>query len=408
MALSFDHTDPETARDPYPAFARLRAEDPAHWCESLGAWMLTRYDDTMAAQRDRRLSADRATPFAERMEATARPDVARMGRVLARWMVFSDPPRHAVLRRLTLEAFTPTAVAALRRRIAAFVDELLDAMAAAGPVRDLMTDFARPLPVAVIAHVLGVPEGDTGRFRAWSEAISGVLGGGPPDRDRLHRGAAALAALDSYLEGVVAGRRRAGATGALADKLIAARDADGAIGEDELVANCSLLLFAGHETTTYLIGAATRLLLERPDQLAALRRDPALAAGAVEETLRYAGAVQAVSRIAREDMRLRGKTVRKGDRVFLVLGAANRDPEAFPDPDRFDIRRKPNRHVAFGYGPHFCVGAPLARLEGEIALNRLAARFPGMALAEPEPAWLPHFVLRGLARLPLALERRAA
>ncbi len=408
MTLAFDAMRQEGARDPYRAYARLRAEDPVHWSESLNAWVLTRYDDVMAAQRDRRFSADRATPFADRMDATARPDVARMGRVLARWMVFSDAPRHPALRRLTLEAFTPTAVESLRPRIAALVDRLLDDMAAAGPNCDLIADFAYPLPAIVIAHVLGVPDRDIDRFRAWSDDIAGVVGGALRDPDRLERGAAALAALDGYLEHTVAERRRTGATGALVDKLIAARDADAALSEEELVANCALLLFAGHETTTNLIGNGIQLLLERPEQFAALRSDPTLAAGAVEEILRYEGAAHAISRVAAEDVELRGKRIARGDRVFLMLGAANRDPEAFDQPERFDIRRSRNRHLAFGYGPHFCVGAPLARLEGEIALNRLVARFPGMALRERQAAWEPYFVLRGLSRLPLALQGRAA
>ena len=408
MESVFDRAAPEAAADPYPAYARLRARDPVHWSARLGAWVLTRYDDVMAAQRDRRFSADRASPFADRMDAAARPEAARMGRVLARWMVFSDPPRHTALRRLTVEAFTPTAVSALRGRIAALVDSLLDDMAAAGSEAELMAAFAKPLPALVIAHILGVPERDTGRFRRWSDDIADVVGARRGDPARLERGAAALAALDDYLAGIVAERRRAGASGALVDALIAARDADAALGEDELVANCALLLFAGHETTTNLIGNGVRLLLERPEQFAALRADPALAAGAVEEILRYEGAAHAIARIALEDVELRGKTIARGDRVFLMLGAANRDPEAFADPEAFDVRRRPSRHLAFGYGPHFCVGAPLARLEGEVALSRLAARFPDMALAEPEAAWRPHLVLRGLSRLPLALRRRAA
>ena len=405
MTFSFDRTDPEIARNPYPAYARLRAEDPVHWSPALGGWMLTRFDDVMAAQRDRRFSADRATPFAARMDATSRPDVARMGRVLARWMVFSDPPRHPVLRRLAVEAFTPTAVASLRPRLEALVDELLDSIAGRGGGCDLIRDFAWPLPATVIAHLLGVPDRDIDRFRAWSDDIAGVVGGARNDPDRLERGAASLAALDAYLEETVARRRREGANGALIDALIAARDANDALSEEELVANCGLLLFAGHETTTNLIGNGVRLLLERPERFAALRADPTLAAGAVEEILRYEGAAHAISRVAAEDIALRGKTIARGERVFLMLGAANRDPLAFDDPEVFDIARRPGRHLAFGYGPHFCVGAPLARLEGEIALARLVARFPDMALAEAEAAWAPYFVLRGLSRLPLALGR---
>ena len=404
MTFAFDRADPEVARDPSPAYARLRAEDPVHWSPSLGGWMLTRFDDVMAAQRDRRFSADRATPFADRMEATARPDIARMGRMLARWMAFSDPPRHTVLRRLTVAAFTPTAVATLRPRVETLVDGLLDAMSDRRGACDLIGEFAWPLPATVIAHLLGVPGRDLERFRAWSDDIAGVVGGAHSDADRLERGAAALAALETYLGDTVTQRRREGASGALIDALIAARDADAALSEEELVANCALLLFAGHETTTSLIGNGVRLLLERPEQFAALRADPALAAGAVEEILRYEGAAHAISRIAARDIALRGKTIAEGDRVFLMLGAANRDPAVFDDPEVFDIARRPGRHLAFGYGPHFCVGAPLARLEGEIALTRLAARFPDMALAEAHAAWAPYFILRRLARLPLALD----
>ena len=402
MSIDFDPHRAATVRDPYAAYHDLRAEEPVHWCAPLGGWVLTRYDDVRDGQRDLRFSADRATPFADHMEASNRPEAARMGRVLSQWIIFRDPPRQTEIRRLMVETFTPRAVRGLRRRIESIVDSMLGALEGRDDC-ELIGDFAFPLPATVIAHILGVPDDDVAQFRVWSEDLANVLGSAHQVADRFERGAAALFSLCEFLGAIVEARRRRGAEGALIDKLVPSLAPGGALDEDELIANCVLLLFAGYETTTHLIANGTWLLLERPDDIAALRADPALMAGAVEEILRVESPVRYVSRVAAEDFTLRGKSIAKGDRIFLMLAAANRDPEVFADPDRFDIRRTPNRQLAFGYGMHFCVGAQLARVEGEIALNALLRRFPDLAPRQSQADWLPAQVLRAQKALPLRL-----
>lgn len=406
MQIEFDPTRPGVMADPYPIYRRLRAEDPVHWCEALNGWVLTRYDDVRMAQRDARFSADRARPFADQRAREDQPDVARMGELLAKWVVFNDPPRHTVLRRLMLDAFTPRAIEALRGRITEIVDELLDD-AVQRPRMDLIGDFAYPLPATVIAHILGVPDKDIDRFRAWSNDVATVVGVSYDVPDRYQRGARALSELTQYFHEVVAERRQRGDKGALIDALINAHDEDGSLSSEELVGNCVVLLFAGHETTTNLIGNGMVLLLERPDQLAKLRANPELMPSAVEEILRYESPAHAVMRIAAEDFSLRGKEIRKGEKIFLMLAAANRDPEQFDEPERFDITRDPNRHLSFGYGLHFCIGAQLARVEGGVAMRRLLERFPSIALDTDELEWDLSLVLRGVHALPLAVKAAA-
>ncbi len=406
MSIEFDPTRPEVMADPYPIYQRLRAEDPVHWCPPLRGWVVTRYDDVRMAQRDARFSADRATPFADQRARDEQPDAARMGHLLAKWVVFNDPPRHTVLRRLMLDAFTPRAIEALRGRITEIVDDLLRS-ADGRPDIDLIGDFAYPLPATVIAHILGVPDQDIDRFRAWSDDLATVVGVSFAVPDRYQRGARALAELNQYFHEIVAERRARGDKGALVDALINAHDEDGSLSSEELVGNCVVLLFAGHETTTNLIGNGMVLLLERPDQLKKLRANPDLMSTAVEEILRYESPAHAVMRLAAEDFELRGKQIKKGDRTFLMLAAANRDPDHFEDPERFDITRDPNRHLSFGYGLHFCIGAQLARVEGEIALRRLLERFPSIALNADHLEWDLSLVLRGVHALPLSLKAAA-
>jgi len=403
MAINFDPTRADVMANPYPIYRRMRVEEPIYWCEPLRGWMLTRYDDVRMAQRDPRFSADRASPFADQKERDNQPDVARMGRLLAKWVVFNDPPRHTVLRRLMLDAFTPRAIEALRGRITDIVEDLLTAVDGR-PSIDLIGDFAYPLPATVIAHILGVPDEDIDRFRAWSDDLAGVVGAAYSIPDRYQRGARALFELTEYFHGIVEERRRRGESGALIDTLIGAHDEDGSLSSEELVANCVILLFAGHETTTNLIGNGMVLLLDRPDQLAKLRADPALMPSAVEEILRYESPAHAVMRLAAEDFTLRGKDIKKGERIFLMLAAANRDPEMFDDPERFDIERDANRHLSFGYGLHFCIGAQLARVEGEIALRHILDHFPTIALDTDRLEWDLSLVLRGVHALPLSLK----
>lgn len=400
MAAVFNPRDPAVIADPYPAFAELRRADPVHWCEALSGWMLTRYDHVKAAQTDKHLSADRVTPFAEHMAAQGRHREATLGRLLADWAVFADPPKHTMLRRLMVDAFTPRAIEALRPNIREIIATLL-ARVSGHDRFDLIGEFAYPLPASVIAHILGVPPKDIEQFRGWSDDLATVVGSARLTEGRYERGYRALCELTAYFQRITRERRGSGAEGALIDHLIAARDADGQLSEAELIANCVLLMFAGHETTTNLIGNGMIALLQNPDQLDRLRADSGLIPSAIEEMLRYESPAQTGTRIALEDLDIGGQKITKGERVFLFLNAANRDPEVFEDPDKFDIARSPNRHISFGYGIHFCIGAQLARVEGQMAVAALIDRFPDLALADPVLDWDDSLVLRGVRTLPV-------
>jgi cytochrome P450 len=386
---------PALLADPYPSYARLRRTDPVHWAEGPGAWVLTRYADVVSVLRSPHASAERTEMAGRRVPAefqevfTARKDA----------MLNADPPRHTRLRLLVNKAFTPGAVAALAPFIQRFVDGVLDAVGPRGRM-DVIRDLAYPLPATVIAEMLGVPHADRDRFKQWSDDTAALAGNLPGNlsEDVLRRAAEGMGELRVYFAGIVA-RRRVEPRDDLISALVKAQQEGDRLNEAELLANAVLLLNAGHETTTNLIGNGALALLRHPDQLRRLREDPALIPTAVEELLRYDSPVQFTSRVLKADLTLGGKQLRAGQTVLLLLGAANRDPAQFPDPDRLDVGRTDNKHLAFGLGSHFCLGAPLARLEGRIAFETLLRRLPGLRLAGPAPAYRPNFNLRGLEAL---------
>jgi cytochrome P450 len=360
-----------------------------HWSERHRAWVLTRYDDVSAAFRDRRLSSDRATPLARPNEAElagADPVVS----VLARWMVFRDPPDHTRMRRALRPAFAPSAIAALRATVERVVDQLLDGL----PEEfDFLGEFATPLPAIVIAELLGVPPEDHDRFRAWSQDLATlVFASGLPDRHR--RGREALTALADYL-GEQLARRRAQPADDLLGTLAVMQEA-GELTAEEATANAVLLLFAGHETTTGLLGNGLAVLLMHPHELERLRAEPSLAPFAVEELLRYEGPSKLMPRWAEEEVVLRGRRIAPGELIYLVQAAANRDPDHFAEPDRLDLARHPNSHLGFGYGLHYCLGAPLARLETAIGVSRLLDRYARIELAGDRPRWRPNLLGRAV------------
>jgi cytochrome P450 len=400
-SVDYDPRRPEHIADPFPIFARLRAEDPVHWSAILGGWVLTRYRDVRQVLNDPRFSADRITPFRDHLAPDARAGVAELLKTLGLWAVFNDPPAHTRRRGLLNKAFTSRAVVALQPMIERIVDHLIARAAARGEM-DLIADFAYPLPASVIAGMIGVPIEDLDRFKTWSDEIAAFVGSALATPDKRERGERGVREMSAYFRAMVADHRRNPREDILSG-LIAATDSGAMLSEDELVASCILLLFAGHETTTNLIGNGMLALLRHPGALAALRRDPSLAAAAVEEMLRYDGPTQAMTRIALEDMSLDegGATIRRGDRVFALLNAANRDPAVFPDPDLFDVARDDIRHLSFGFGIHFCLGAPLARLEGRIGVAALVRRLPELTLALDRPEWTDSFVLRGVKALPV-------
>jgi pimeloyl-[acyl-carrier protein] synthase len=390
MDVQFNPMDPEFIADPYPTYHRLRAEDPVHR-SPMGFWVLTRYDDIVGVLRDSRLGKG----------AIGAQMAARDGGAGGLSMLVMDPPDHTRLRGLVNKAFTPRVVEGLRPRIQQIVDDLLARIRGVHQL-DLIADFAYPLPVTVICEMLGVPDEDRETFKAWGLDIARSLDAIllPPDSDLARRGASARGALAEYFRRLIA-ERRSSPRSDLLSGLIAAEEAGDALSENELLATCILLLIAGHETTVNLIGNGVLALFRHPAELRRLRDDPSLIHSAVEELLRYDGPVQRMTRIPNEDATIADKTIRKGEMVMTFIGAADRDPAHFPDPDRLDIARQDNRHIAFGWGIHFCLGAPLARVEGQIAINTLVQRLPTLALATTTPEFRQSVTLRGLQSLPV-------
>ncbi len=391
--VTFNPMDPTFVADPYPTYRQLRTEDPVHH-SPMGFWVLTRYEDVVAALRDPRLAKEAIAAFV----------AARFGALVpitGLSMLDRDPPDHTRLRSLVSKAFTPRVVEGLRPRVQQIVDGLIARALEKGSM-DLIEEFAYPIPVNVICEMLGVPVEDHERFKGWSLDIARGLDSIllPPDSEVPKRSVASRTALAEYFRELIA-KRRVSPRADLLSALIAAEEAGDKLSENELLATCILLLIAGHETTVNLIGNGTLALLRHPDQLHRLRENPALIGTAVEELLRFDGPVQRTARIPSEDVVIDGRTIAKGEMVMPFIGAADRDPAQFPDPDRLDIGRSDNRHIAFGWGIHFCLGAPLARVEGQIAINTLVQRLPKLALATDTPQFRESLTLRGLTSLPV-------
>lgn len=407
MIADRNFLSPSLVNDPHPYLHALRSADPVHWSEHHQAWILTRYDDVAGAFLDERLSAARVRSLLPiELSAEERQAFDPIYRLLGNWMVFTDNPDHARLRRLGRAAFTGRMVERLRPTIAGLVDGLITEIERERRV-DFVRRFAFPLPATVIAKLLGVPEEDLGRFKQWSEDVASLIfggSGGPERRDRALRG---LLALEGYFRGLLERFQREPADNLLTE-LGRAEEKGDVLSADEVIATCVLLLFAGHETTANLLGTGLFHLDRHPDERRRLVENPGIAPRAVEELLRFDGPTKMQVRMAREDVELRGKRIRAGQRVLLCQSAANRDPQRFPDPDRLDLDRTDNEHLAFGIGIHHCLGAPLARLEAEIALAALAERLPGLRVATDDPEWHVTILSRGLASLPVtAMEGRA-
>ena len=394
---TIDMRHPAFRDDPHPLLRELRERGRIER-DVVGVWLVGHHVDVSAGLRSSRLSRE---PWRSPVYRQYRPFLAdsTLERTTEHWMLFNDPPKHTRLRRLVNGAFKPPVIAALRERITSLTDELLAALPARGEL-ELMAGFARQLPVRVICDVLGLPPEDFAQTKLWSDALAMIVEPVVRREQRLAAGRAAEEMV-AYLRGHIAARRAGSRHDDLLTLLVAAQDGEGQLSDDELLGNLILLFVAGHETTTNLIGNGLVTLLRHPDELTRLRTEPARMASAVEEMLRYEGSVTMVSRQTVEPYAI-GETVIPPEEVlFFMLGPANRDPAVFADPERFDIGRSPNPQLGFGAGIHFCLGAPLARLEGEIAFARLLQRYPAIALAEPTPHWRPLINLRGLEALRL-------
>ena len=390
---------PDVQADPYPFYHRLRTEDPVYRDEEMRTWVLTRYADVVAIVRDPRFLADRIDPAMDALEEMGLAELRPLYRVLTRQILFTDPPDHTRLRRLVNKAFTPRAVEGMRAHIQQIVDGLLDAVEPSGRM-DVIRDLAYPLPTVVIAEMLGVPPEDRDRFKKWSDDFAVFLGTLTPAQEQSVQALKSVFEAQRYFHGVVT-QLRQNPKENLLSALARAEEQGDMLTEEELLANSILLLAAGHETTTNLIGNGLLALLQHPDQLELLRDDPSLVESAVEELLRYNSPVQLTSRLVKEDLEIGGKQVWHNQWITLLLGAANRDPAQFPDPDRLDITRRDNRHVSFGQGPHFCLGAGLARLEGQIAISTVLRRLPKLRLATDRLRWHETPAFRGLTALPV-------
>lgn len=399
----YDLLSPAFFADPHPVLHQMRAEDPVYWHPLLNFWVLTRYEDVQTITRDPRFSAERFMHLATGVSDAMKPKVDECLHFFSHWMASRDPPRHTVLRALVAKAFSPQMVEGLRPMIINMVDEMLDAVEDIGQM-DVVRDLAFPLPAMVIAKMLGVERDKMDEFKTWTNDIFALLGSGVATDEAVescHRG---IASMRSYFFTLIAERRNK-PTDDLLSRLVHVEEQGTVLNEEELVSNCALLLIAGHETTTHLIGNAVLALLRNPLEMRKLREDPTLIEGAVEEFLRYDGAAVMLSRRATEDLELGGVKIKANDVVVGFLHGANRDPALFPDPDRLDITRKGAKSLAFGHGVHYCLGAALARLEAQVALTELIGRLKGLRLVFESPQWIPTLAIHGLASLPVMFER---
>ena len=398
----YNPLDPRFVTDPHPFLHRLRREDPVHWNPVLNVWVLTAYAEVFKALHDDRLSSDtRHWDHYKQFFFRGGDPSGPVTQTFSKWMLQVDPPEHTRLRALATKTFTPRAVGRMRLYIDEMTHRLLDKVAGAGEM-DLVNELAYPLPIAVVASMLGVPEEDHEKMKAWTE---GMLPSFAPSMsaEALDNSNQAVAAFRDYFCNLVK-KRSQEPRDDLLSALIAVYEAGDRLSEDELLSTCILLMFAGHISTTQLISDTILWLANNPEQLEMLKLDPGLIEGAIEESLRYTSPTQMVYRVALEDMEIGGKSVKKNQLVILSLAAANRDPAQFSDPDRFDIIRENNRHIALGHGTHYCMGAALGRLEGEVAVGVIVNRLPNIRVDHDSITREPNIIFRSLKSMRITFD----
>jgi unspecific monooxygenase len=397
-AAIFAPSDPAFVADPYPVYDALRTRGRVLWCEETGQWLVPHHTDVSALLRDRRLGRTYRHRFSdEEFGRTPPPPEHEPFHTLNdHGMLDLEPPDHTRIRRLVSQAFTPRTVERLRPYVRSLAEELAGRLVDAGG-GDLLAEIAEPLPVAVIAEMLGVPEADRAPLRPWSAAICGMYELNPSEETAAEAVRASVEFSD-YLRELIAERRRRPGGDDLVSALIAAHDEGDRLTEQEMISTCVLLLNAGHEATVNGTGNAWAALFDHPDQLAALRADHSLVPSAVEELLRFDTPLQLFERWVLEDIEIDGTVIPRGAELALLFGSANRDPAVFAEPERLDLARRENPHISFSAGIHYCIGAPLARMELAASMTALLERAPGMRLAAP-PERRPNLVMRGLAEL---------
>jgi pimeloyl-[acyl-carrier protein] synthase len=399
--LSLYHLlDPVVLANPYPLFHRLRIEDPVHWDPFLHAWVVTRYKDVVTVLHYH--SAER-TPTPEQLTAIGLASLNPIAEIMVKQMLFLNPPAHTRLRSLASQAFTPQRVEVLRGHIREIANRLLDKVESRGRM-DVIADLAEPLPCIVTAEMLGVPVEDYQQLKVWSQDFAEMLGNFQHNPDRASKILKSVMDMADYFRAAMREQRLRPRGGLVSSLMNAQIDGD-RLTEDEVIANAIVTMVGGQETTTNLIGNGALALLQNPGQLEKLRSDLSLIPSAVEELLRYESPSQHTARLAPEDTILGGKRIRKRQAVIAVMAAGNRDPERFPDPDRLDVTRTDNRHLAFGWGAHFCFGAALARIEGQTAFELMLRRLPNWTLDPGPLVWRSNLGLRGLTKLPIRFDR---
>ena len=386
--------DPEILANPYPLYRRLRTEDPVHWDPFLHAWIVTRHADVLQVLHS--FSANRS-PTPEQLESMGLSAVNPIAQIMVRQMLFMDAPAHTRLRSLASAAFTQSRVAQMRSHIQAIADSLLDAVISKDHL-DVIADFAGPLPAIVTAEMLGVPVADYDKLKNWSMDFAEMFGNFQHNPNRFSHVLRSVDEMTAYFRAAMREQREHPREG-LVTAFMTAEIEGSKLSEEEVVANLIVTMVGGQETTTNLIGNGLLTLLRHPDQLASVQQDFARIPAAIDEMLRYESPIQHTVRLAPADVMLGDKQIRKRQAVMAVMGAANRDPDRFPDPDRFDIGRKDNRHLAFGAGAHTCFGAPLARLEGQIAFETMFRRLHNIRLDPTPLLWRYNLGFRGLNAL---------
>ncbi|HZU25550.1 MAG TPA: cytochrome P450 [Bryobacteraceae bacterium] len=389
--------DPEVLANPYPLYRRLRTEDPVHWDAFLSAWVVTRYQDVIHVLH--RYSADR-TPTPQQLDEMGLTAMTPIAQVMVKQMLFMDPGAHTRLRSLAAAAFTPARVESMRAHIQGIVDALIDAVQPTGRM-DVIADLAYPLPAIVTAEMLGVPTEDCERLKNWSETFAEMLGNFQHNPDRIPAVLRTVEEMTMYFYMRMSEFRRNPRPG-LIHSLMTAEVNGERLTDEEVVANSILTMVGGLETTTNLIGNGILTLLRYPSEMRRLLDDPSLIPSAVEELLRYESPSQHTARLAPEDTELGGKKIRRRQAVIAVMAAGNRDPAQFPEPDRLDVGRNDRRHLAFGWAAHFCFGAALARMEGQIAFETMLRRLPDLRLEPAALVWRHNLGLRGLTALPVS------
>ncbi|MGA2647908.1 MAG: cytochrome P450, partial [Candidatus Sulfotelmatobacter sp.] len=392
----------EILQDPYPTYARMHEEGPLHYVNvgsKWAVWSVFSHAECSSIAKDPRLSAKRAKQMLLPLPLSRQSEFSELARMLSLWLIFMDPPEHTRLRKLLNKGFSAAAVEGLRPQAEAIVDQMLKPLQHGSEV-ELMSEFANPMPVRIISELLGVPQALHGTFVNASRAIAAFRGNPNRTVEEARAAQDALLELTEFFRKTVAERRRNKGSD-LISLLIDIEEEGEVLTEEELYAQCISLLFAGHETTRNLIGNGMYTLLKNPQQTAELREKPEMIRSAVEELLRFESPVQFTARVLKEDIEVCGQRIPKGWTILCMLGAANRDPKQFKEPNQLNLGRLNNQHLAFGAGLHFCIGAQLARLEGQLAILNLVQRFPEMKLAGPRPEWASTFGLRGLNSLPV-------